>query len=55
MDDRDIDKMIVSNKVSYKKTYKYFISYRYVLRFHKWMCMQEDLVKINVCLFYRRC
>ena len=28
MDNMDIDNIVVSNKVSYKKSYKYFIGYR---------------------------
>ena len=58
MDDIDIDKIIVSNKVSCEKSDKYLIGYKddenlyhYVLPFNKLMCAQEILMNLNVCLF----
>lgn len=61
MDDIDIGKIIVSNKVSCEKGYKYLVDYKddnnlyhYVLDFHKWMRSQEILMKPNVFLFYQR-
>lgn len=61
MDDIDIGKIIVSNKVSCEKGYKCLVYYKndnnlyhYVLGFHKWMRGQEILMKPNVFLFYKR-
>ena len=59
MDDVDIGKVILSNKVSCKKCYKYFVGYKddenvnpQCIIFHKWVGVQKVLMKLNVCLFW---
>ena len=56
MDSVDIDKIIVSNNVSCKKSYEYFLGYKDDENIIP-LCimltqMSEILMKLNVCLFW---
>ena len=56
----DIDKIVVSNKVSFgKKGFKYFIGYKDGKKFdfYAYVCQkcvykEETLMKLNICLFF---
>ena len=59
IDQIDINKRVVSNKVSFHKNYlKYFIGYKdarkldlHAYYFQKYVYMEEILIKLNGCLF----
>ena len=52
----------VSNKVTFcKKDFKYFIGYKYAKKLDlyayslkKWVHIEEILIKLNVCLFFKK-
>ena len=58
----DIDKIVVSNKVSFgKKGFKYFIGYKDGKKFdfYAYVCQkcvykEETLMKLNICLFFKK-
>ena len=60
MSNIDINKIVVSNKVSFgKRDFKYFIGYEDATKldlhaycFQKWVPKGEILMKLTICLFW---
>ena len=55
----EINKIVVSNKIPFgKQDFKYFIGYKddkklylYAYSIHKWVYIEQNFVKLNVCIF----
>ena len=60
IDNKDVHKIVVSNKISFDKNdFKYFIGYKdakklnlYAYSFQKWVYIERILIKLSVCLFW---
>ena len=59
INDMEINKIVVSNKIPFgKQDFKYFIGYKddkklylYAYSIHKWVYIEQNFVKLNVCIF----